>query len=913
MLQLIRSITVLLLSCIFIFSCSNRKTKVYTIGFSQCIGNDLWRMQMINEMKIEASFHDNINLIFEDARGNSELQIKQIQSLLNKKIDLLIISPNESGPITQIAEKAYMNGTPTILIDRKIDSDKYSVFIGGDNYAIGKYAAMFLGNLTKKQLNILEVWGLEGSSPAKERHKGFIDQLKQYPNLRITGKVKGMWLKQEAFNQVLALNNPDQFDIIFGHNEEMAKGAFEAYADKKIDTNKKIFLGVDALQGKDGGIQAVIDKKLTATMLYPTGGGKAIQVAKEILDGKSYKKEYILNTALVDSSNAQILQLQSVQINDYLGKIETQLLKLKTLDNKYNNQQTLLYISVILMTLAIFLAILLYFAYLHVKRILLEIKLKNEKIDQQRERLTQQREQLVIMNHKIEEVTAQKLRFFTNVSHELRTPLSLLISPLQKILEINKYPEIKRELVVMKNNTERLLRLITQLLDFRKIEDEQMKLYISKINIVNLVKNLKAAFNYQAHTKGIEYLLVIPNENIDIYCDSDKIEKAFLNILSNAFKFIRKTGKIQITLSENDDEVLITISDTGKGISEEQLPRIFDRFYQGSGDYSSGTGIGLNLSKEYVELHKGRIEVASKADEGSSFTIFLKKGKAHLFESYIDFIPDSESKQEIFINQEPELIELKEQEPSEYNILIVEDDDEMRDYLKHQLKVDYSIYTATDGKDAFQVIRNVDISLIVCDVMMPEMDGFEFCNLLKTELAYSHIPIIMLTALAGEDQLIKGLTIGADDYLFKPFNYKHLELKIKNLLSFKKKLRESFKNEFLGSFTEVELNTTDKKFIKKITNILDKYISENDISVEKISVEIGLSRIHLYRKIKEITGTSPSEFFKIYKIKKSLTLLKENNLTISEIAYTCGFSSPAYYSKCFKEVFNISPSEYQLR
>lgn len=786
MLQLLRKVIVLFFSCFLILSCSHRKNKIYTIGFSQCVGDDLWRKQMINEMKIEASFYDNINLIIEDAKGNSDLQVNQIQNLLDRKVDLLIISPNESKPITPIAEKAYLNGTPTVLIDRKIDSDKYSVFIGADNYAIGKYGAMFLGNLTKKKLNILEIWGLEGSSPARERHKGFVDQLKLYPNLNITGRVQGQWLKQEANRQVMNLTNPDQFDIIFGHNEEMAKGAFEAYVDRKIITDKKIFLGVDALQGKDGGIQAVIDKKLTATLLYPTGGGKAIQVAIQILEGKSFNKEYILNTALVDSSNAQILQLQSDQINDYLGKIEKQLSKISILDTKYNNQQTLFYISVILIILAIFFIIMLYFFYSHTKRILYKLKMKNEEIIQQREELQQQKEQLVVMNHKIEDITALKLRFFTNVSHELRTPLSLLISPLEKILETNKNVEIKRELIVMKNNINRLLRLIGQLLDFRKIEDGQMKLYVSKINIVNLVKNVKAAFNYQAHIKEIEYLMVISNDIVDVYCDLDKIEKALLNLLSNAFKFSKKTDKIQITLSEDKDEVFITISDSGKGMNEETLQKLFERFYQGKGDYSSGTGIGLNLSKEYIELHKGRIEVESKVGEGSSFTIVLRKGREHLNSPNIEFISDSQSKQEMVFNQETEVKDLTEHEPREYSILIVEDDDDMREYLRDSLRINYSIYTATNGSEAFQVLKAVDINLIVCDVMMPEMDGFEFCNLLKNDLAYSHIPAIMLTALAGEDQLIKGLTAGADDYLSKPFNSKHLELKIKNLLSLRK-------------------------------------------------------------------------------------------------------------------------------
>ncbi len=897
------------------FSCTNKKERVYTIGFSQCIGSDNWRKQMINEMKIEASFHDNIQLIIEDAQGNSDLQVKQIQSLLNKKVDLLIISPNESKPITPIAQKAFKQGIPTILIDRKIDSDNYSSFIGSDNHAIGKSAALFLDNLAETKTNVLEVWGLEGSSPARERHKGFIESISVASNLQQKGKLVGSWLKSEAFAKIKAYPDLNKIQAIFAHNDEMALGAYEACKSRGIDPRQMIIVGVDALQGPQGGIQAVIDGKLTASLLYPTGGGKAIQVALDILQSKPFRKEYLLNTAVVDKTNAEILKLQSTQINDYLGKIENQLLKLQFLDYKYNNQRTLLFITVILLCIALFLAILLYFAYLHMKRIYFELQQKNTEINNQRDELAQQREQLVVMNEKIEDVTAQKLRFFTNISHELRTPLSLLISPIDRILEMKKFPEIHRELVVMKNNTDRLLRLITQLLDFRKIEGNEMKLYVRKMNIVSLVKNAKSAFNYQAHIKLIDYTLSLPCEGIEIYYDEDKIEKVLLNLLSNAFKFTGKAGKIHVELIEEADVLLISVADTGKGMDADQMAKVFDRFYQGAGDYSSGTGIGLNLSKEFVELHGGTLTVESQPGEGSRFTIVLKKGAAHFNPDTTCFVtealPVRESVFEMPVLKDLELPSDNLTEAKEHSILIVEDDDNLREYLKSTFRQEYIVRIATNGKEALQVLRDNEISLIVCDVMMPEMDGFEFCKIVKGDLAISHIPIIMLTALTGEEQMINGLTLGADDYLSKPFNTKQLQLKIRNLLSLKKQIKSYFKNEFFGSYAEIDLDSSDKQFIKKVCAVLDENISESDISIEKVSQEIGLSRIHLYRKIKEITGYSPSEFFKSYKVKKSLPLLAAKNLTISEIAYRCGFTSPSYYSKCFKEALNISPSEYQ--
>ncbi|MDP4272510.1 MAG: substrate-binding domain-containing protein, partial [Bacteroidota bacterium] len=640
-----------------------------------------------------------------------------------KKVDLLIISPNESKPITSIAQKAFKQGIPTILIDRKIDSDDYTTFIGSDNYAIGKSAALFFKNLADRKINVLEVWGLEGSSPARERHKGFIENITDESNLSVTAKLGGSWLRRDAFDKVKAYPGLKDIQAIFAHNDEMALGAYEACVRRGIDPHKLIIVGVDALQGPHGGIQAVIDGKLTASLLYPTGGGKAIQVALDILQNKPCRKEYLLNTAVVDKTNAEILKLQSTQINDYLGKIENQLLKLQFLDYKYNNQRTLLYITVILLCLALFLAVLLYFAYLHMKRIYFELQQKNTEINNQRDELALQREQLVVMNEKIEDVTAQKLRFFTNVSHELRTPLSLLISPIDRILEMKKFPEIHRELMVMKNNTDRLLRLITQLLDFRKIEGNEMKLYVKEQNIVSLVKNAKSAFNYQAHIKLIDYTMSLPCEGIELYYDEDKIEKVILNLLSNAFKFTPKAGKIRVELIDDAEAVIVTVSDTGKGMQPEQMARVFDRFYQGAGDYSSGTGIGLNLSKEFIELHGGTLSVESHPGEGSRFTIVLKKGKAHFNPETTCFnIDESRQKEQIFempVLKEVEIPGDNITESKEHTLLIVEDDDNLREYLKTTFRQEYNVQIATNGKEALQVLRDNEISLIVCDVMMP--------------------------------------------------------------------------------------------------------------------------------------------------------------------------------------------------
>lgn len=910
----IRISLIILIALIFV-SCTSKKEKVYTIGFSQCVTNSSWRKQMIHEMKVEASFHKNIKLIIEDAQGNNDLQIRQIQGLMDKKVDLLIISPNESKPITPIAEKAFDQGIPTILLNREIDSKKYTSYIGVDNYLIGKMAANFLNNLAKTHLRVLEVWGLEGSSPAQKRHKGFRDFIVSKPKLKVVGEIRGNWLTNEAYLHTKALPYLGQIQAVFAHNDEMALGVYQACKEKKVDTGKMIFIGVNGLPGKDGGIQAVIDKKLKATFIYPTGGGKAIQVALDILDKKSFRKECLLNTALVDISNAEIIKQQSLQINDYFSKVESQLKMLDYIETKYHGQKTLFYVSVVLLSLTLILTVLLFFEYRNLKRTNQELHQKNIEISQQREELSHQHEQLKMMNERIEEVTAQKLRFFTNISHELRTPLSLLISPVEHILEMNKYPDIYRELVVMKNNIDRMLRMIGQLLDFRRLEVNEMKLYVRRLNIVSMVRVAKTAFNYQASTNQIDYSLTFPDEEIDIFCDEDKIEKVLLNLISNAFRFTQKMGEVHIELNDEPDRVSISITNSGKGMDPEQRAHIFNLINQEAEDYSQGTGIGLKMSKEYVEMHGGKIIVQSLPGEGSTFTFTLKKGREHFnpVETYFiqeaDFIPEIKhftpgvGGQAIPVELTPA--------SKEYNVLIVEENDEMRDYLKVRLKPEYTVYLATSGDDAMQVLSFAEINLIICDAIMPDMDGSEFCMVVKSDLSISHIPIIMLTAQCEEEMKINALSPGADDYLYKPFNASQLLLKAKDLLLRRSQTQNYFRTEFFRNDSALGTDTSDKQFIQKVCVLLDQHINECELGVDNMRTALGLSRANLYRKIKEITGCSPGEFIIGYKVKKSLTLLAEKNLSIDEIASRCGFVSPAYFSECFKEVLGIAPLEYQ--
>ncbi len=917
---------------IFFLSISAEAKEKYKIGFSQCTTADVWRETMLKEMQIELAFYPEMEMIMKDAGSDNAKQIRDIEELLKLGIDLLIVSPNESEPLTPIIEKVFKMGIPVIVVDRKINSDNYTAFIGGDNYLIGQEAGKYAAKLLKGKGKIVEITGLAGSTPSIERQKGFVEIIKMYPEISVVSSVSGKWNWADAKIQMQKIiDDKTDFDLVFAYNDVMAKGAYSVAKENGIEN--KFYLGIDGLYGEEGGIQYVINGELDATFLYPTGGDKSIQVAHKILNHLPFERENLLETVVIDSTNAKIIKLQTDQVLSLQDKIENQNSILDKQILRFQSQRNLLILLLVLLGFNIVLVVLVFRAFRNKKRANTKLELQKQQIERRNNEISKQRDQLIEVSKKLEEATNAKLRFFTNISHEFRTPLTLIVGPLEDLIHSKQLaPELQKQFNIMHRNSLRLLRLINQLMDFRKLENEKMKLQAGQYNIVAFLKEIHESFIEYAIKKRIDFQIHAAGEEIMLWFDWDKLDKVIFNLLSNAFKFTNEGGQITITVKKetpvvktiSDEELIIQIKDTGRGISQEHLSRIFDRFYQvEKSPEFQGTGLGLSLSKGFIKLHHGKIKVESEVGKGTTFIIRLPFGNTHL---KTDEMIDAEGTQPVIMHHErsisneihfnPEYSEVQDLQKEKQSfdekpvVLIVEDQKDVREYIKESLGDSYIIFEAANGLEGLRQVEEEDPDLIISDIMMPEMDGLEMTRKLKSELKTCHIPIILLTAKASQEQKLEGLEEGADSYIPKPFNRRHLQVRVKKLLELRKKLQETYRGQLVIEEEEGKISRMDQKFLNKISKIVEEHTDKEDLSIEELSQIVGLSRVHVYRKIKKLTGMSVSEFVRSVKLRLSLELIKNSGKTISEIAYEVGFSSPSYFTKSFKEQFGISPTEY---
>ena len=868
---------------------SSGKQKRHVIGLSQCMLDDAWREAMINDMRIEASNYDDVEIIIKDAQNNNETQIQQIRDLIRQKVDVLIISPYQSEPITAVAEEAYRAGIPTIITDRKVNTDQYTSFVGANNYEIGLAAGNYAAHYLPPNAIILEIWGLTQTSPAQERHKGFVDALREREDLSFR-KIEGQWLVDTARMELRKLEHPEQIDFVYAHNDMMAIAAREYFmAWDSIRGRDLRIIGVDAVAG--AGLEAVEDGRINASFLYPTGGEQVIRTAMRIIQGEPVDKFIPLRTAPVDHQSARTLLLQADQLQKYKQRIEAQRSRIDGLSDRFYFLRNSL--GVISLLMIGFIALSIYAFYINRK-------------------MRQANRKLISLNAEMKEVTAQKLQFFTNVSHEVRTPLTLILAPLDRLIVSLRESPYASDLGLIQKNANRLLRVINQILDFRKVEGKQEKLAVREIDLVPFVGEIKSYFDSMGSVRAISYTFTSSMKQCTLWIDPDLLEKVLVNLLSNAFKFTPEGGSVRIELTEEGGRVFIRVIDTGSGIRPANLPHLFDRFY--TEDRSMGTGIGLHLVKEYIDMHGGETRVESEPGQRTTFTVCLRKGKAHFEDSDLMETPVSHQAYEASRLDDSETKEILSK-TYPYTILITEDDDEVRGFLERELSLHFKIRTAANGKDALRVLEEEEISLVVSDVMMPEMNGFELCRTIKSQLLFSHIPVILLTALTDERQRIFGITGGADDYIQKPFHTDYVKIKIIHLLQERQKLRERLleklrDNKLLLSEPE-KVESIDDTFLRKFAEQIEAVYADPEYNVEKLSETLGLSRGHLHRKIKELTGTAPVEFLRTYRLNKATQLLRQNAYTVSEVAYRTGFSSPAYFSKCFKAVYGVTPTEYQ--
>ena len=519
-----------------------------------------------------------------------------------------------------------------------------------------------------------------------------------------------------------------------------------------------------------------------------------------------------------------------------------------------------------------------------------------------------------------EEMGEAKLRFFMNISHEIRTPMTLIITPLLSLIKKEDDPERKSVYETIRRNAERILSLINQMMDLRKIDKGQMQMRMSERDLVAFINDIYTLFNHQAKIRQITFTFDHDCDELPVWIDRSNFDKVVVNVLSNAFKYTHSGGKIGIRLTHDATTATIAIRDNGEKIPENQLEKIFQRFYQAdsfTNDRNAGTGIGLDLTRSLVEMHHGTITVHN-LDEGCEFVITIPLGHAHLKPE--EMISESELPQEPLAGLQAALDQPEDEETTPYEpidshattIVIAEDDDEIRSYLEAELSKDYDVHVCVNGREALTEVYRVKPSLVISDVMMPEMDGNALCSQLKTNSSTNFIPVILLTARSRDEDRLEGLETGADAYIVKPFNMDILRRTIVNLLNSRRLLKMKYErtDELEERVDDIRLKSPDEKLLEKIMDCIRKNITNSDLNIDMISDEVGISRVHLHRKMKELTGQTPHDFIRSIRLKKAAQLLAEKGMNVTEVMYACGFANSASFSTIFRKYYGMSPRDY---
>ena len=908
-----------------------QKPRKFVIGVSQC-SEDIWRDKLNDELKMGEYLNDSLIVKLASSNDDNVLQNKQVNQFIDEGVDLLIVSPNQLSAISKSVERAYDKGIPVILYDRKTNSDKYTAFIGCDNYTIGKSMGTFIAQQLQGKGRIVEISGLEGSSPALERHRGFMDAIKPYPGLQVVVSEEGNW-KEEGGIQAMKriLKQTQDFDYVFAHNDCLAWGAYVAARQMRVKRNYK-YTGVDGMATEGGGLELVRDGIFEASYLYPTKGDEVIALAMKILKHQPYERDNYLSTSIITQANAALTLIEARDTERQTHNLKTLHKQVNQYLSDYNSQK------VMLIGLCLFLLVCLAAAALIFRGYLIKMKLNetlaktNGELKRLNVELGEKNEELKRLNEEVLELTHSRLVFFTNISHELRTPLTLIADPVEMLLEDTGIKGKSRELLKMvQRNALALQQLVSNILDFRKIQNGKMELKLYRFDIVKTLTMWVGDFQLTAERKQIRLHLDVDDlkGSHEMIADQDKISRIVFNLLSNALKYTPAGGEIFVSLKDEGANLRLDVKDTGKGISQDEANKIFERFFQAKGA-ASGTGIGLALVKSFVELHHGEARVESELGKGSDFIVVIPReqegdsqvihndvdivdnsvnasastGKNLVDESVLQYIDDGD-------RSRGKVQRLVSENTNRPTVLVIDDNTDIRQYERTLLQDEYVVLEAADGKEGLAVALKEVPDLVICDVMMPVMDGLELTEQLKTNTATSHIPVIMLTAKNLEEHRAEGYEHGADSYITKPFHSKVLLARIENLL----RQRQLLKNLYQGTkeaekeISEAHLEDRDKQFLKQLQAIIQKNISDSEFGVEDMGQQIGLSRVQLYRKVKAMTGSSVVDLLRKARLAKARRLLETRSMSVSEVAYEVGFSAPSYFTKCFKEEYGMLPGD----
>lgn len=915
---------------VLLTGCAQQPRK-YVIGVSQC-SEDTWRDKLNDELKMGEYLNDSLIVKLASSNDDNVLQNKQVNQFIDEGVDLLIVSPNQLSAISKAVERAYDKGIPVILYDRKTNSDKYTAFIGCDNYTIGKSMGTFIAQQLQGKGRIVEIRGLEGSSPALERHRGFMDAIKPYPGLQVVASEGGNW-KEEGGIQAMKriLKQTQDFDYVFAHNDCLAWGAYVAARQMRVKRNYK-YTGVDGMATEGGGLELVRDGIFEASYLYPTKGDEVIALAMKILKHQPYERDNYLSTSIITQANAALTLMEARDAERQTHNLKTLHKQVNQYLSDYNSQKVMLIGLCLFLFVCLAAAALIFRGYLIKVRLNETLAKTNGELKRLNVELGEKNEELKRLNEEVLELTHSRLVFFTNISHELRTPLTLIADPVEMLLEDTGIKGKSRELLKMvQRNALALQQLVSNILDFRKIQNGKMELKLYRFDIVKTLTMWVGDFQLTAERKQIRLHLDVDDlkGSHEMIADQEKISRIVFNLLSNALKYTPAGGEIFVSLKDEGANLRLDVRDTGKGISQDEADKIFERFFQAKGA-ASGTGIGLALVKSFVELHHGEARVESEPGKGSDFIVVIPReqegdsqvihndvdivdnsanssasdGKNVVDESVLQYIDDGD-------RSRGKVQQLVSENTNRPTVLVIDDNTDIRQYERTLLQDEYIVLEAADGKEGLAVALKEVPDLVICDVMMPVMDGLEFTKQLKTNTATSHIPVIMLTAKNLEEHRAEGYEHGADSYITKPFHSKVLLARIENLLRQRQLLKHLYQGtkETEKEISESLLEDRDKQFLKQLQAIIQKNLSDSEFGVENMGQQIGLSRVQLYRKVKAMTGSSVVDLLRKARLAKARRLLETRSMSVSEVAYEVGFSAPSYFTKCFKEEYGMLPGD----
>lgn len=934
----LRYLFIILLGVVLILGVAScRQRQIRRVGISQCSLDD-WREKFNDEIERELIFYPDTKVEILSADDDPVKQESDIRYFIDEGFDMIVMSPVEAQRLTPVVREAIEAGIPVLTFDRMVEGDAYTAHIGADNRLIGHNAGEFVVERLNGKGRVLEIGGLSGSTPARDRHIGLTEVINHHPGMQLVATVYASDWKpasgERLADSLLALY-PD-VDALVVQNDRMGIAARKVAEKRGLD--RIVITGVDGVDST--GIKAVADGVLDATVFYPTGGHEIMRMVDDVLSGRPVERKLILSTGRwVDSSNVDMMQLQGASLAEDTRKIARLKDKIDEFSTLHSTQRALIYSIVCILLLCAVSIFALLRGYWERQRSQEALARQNEQLEQQNEQLeqqkkeltdqkaelTEQRDRMAELNERLNTATTAKLAFFTNVSHDLRTPLTLIAEPLRQLREASQLTDAQRTLLgLASKNVKILMRLINQILDFRKYENGKLTLKLSEVNVGECFADWTGSFRTLASKRHIKLRFddKWPMEST-MAMDVEKVERIYFNIMSNAFKFTPDNGSITVNVNCADDVLTVSVTDTGRGMNAEDMKRVFERFYQAETVRPEGSGIGLAVSKAFANMHGGDITVDSREGEGSVFTLTIPI-------THVGADDTTAVTENVRIGSEEVNMELGEpEEMPEMElgdrpcVLVIDDNADIRTMLKQLLSNTYTVLEAPDGRYGIKMATRYLPDLVICDVMMPGMDGMECCRRLKEETATSHIPVLLLTACALDEQRSEGYRHGADGYLSKPFSGDVLQARVESLITNRRRLSEALAERNATSVksdpapkadpTKAKSGDLDSDFYRAFTKIVEEQLANSELTTEEVAEQMGFSRTQLYRKLKALTNYSPNELIRNMRLRKARHLLATTEDTVSQIAYAVGFNSPSYFSKCFRECYGELPADVQKR